>query len=152
MSVARFEAKGIADYIRQLDIEADRVRRRGPAAIDAGVKIAIQALKDAAPVSPGGGTLRDSIQEFAAKRQWNSAEIQPMGAYEGRKKPKPLKPGQKKSRYRRASEWPVRTQTVAFILEYGTSRIRPRGWMLTATERSGEAISQAMLEEIMKDE
>lgn len=145
--MASLEVKGISEALAALDVEAERVKRNGPAAVAAGAAVAIAALQAAAPVATG--TLQGSIMEVPGARTWNSTKVQPNGFYTGRGGSGKRKRRVQKSRYR--SENPVRTMTVAAILEYGTSKRPARAWIRGAVESCGNAVADAMMAEIMRD-
>lgn len=134
--MAKISFDGVPEIEAMLLKERDRVKRNGKAALMAGAKVAQEALKAAAPVSPrhdhDGNRLRDSIAIGEIKRSamnGMSVDVGPDG-------------------YRSDGEPYAK---VGFIVEYGTSKRKARPWMRPAMKKAEKEIASAMIEELMKD-
>ena len=151
--MARFELFGLDELIDDLEHKGyDFSEYDFSEAINAGVKKAIEYMQEEAPKR--SGTLRDSIAEDPYKRSPFSAMIYPRGYYTDRKRSSKRNPRRgtkgKRSRYRRPSEWPVRTMTVACILEYGTSTRKPNAFMRRSVDRGELAVQDTMANKLLE--
>lgn len=124
--MASFNVVGIDEAIKALDIAAEEMTRRAPAAVMAGAKVAVDIMSAAAPVAAkNGGQLAESI--------WmNDIHVSAIDGYHCDVYPFGI---------RRDGE---RNADVGFIQEYGRSDMPARPWMRPAIERHGDEILSAI--------
>lgn len=124
--MARFSMTGLDEAIRQLDLAADTIKERAPAAVLAGARVAQEALRASAPVETG--ELRDSITISEVRHtvaDGYHVDVEPTGS-------------------RRGSKNNTNAQ-VGHVLEYGRSNMPARPWMRPAIERCAEDVQRAMV-------
>lgn len=125
-----FTTEGITMELERFRKLSDGTQEACEAAVNAGGKVLVQRLKEAAPVHTGGrkgvkpGALRDSIK--AGKVAYNAADgfysdVGPTGKDHG----EPL-------------------AKIGNILEYGRSNMDARPWFEPTKERSAEEVRTAM--------
>lgn len=151
--MARFDLYGFEALAADLeDRGLEWTERDYTETINAGVAAAVKAMYKEAPKR--SGTLRDSIAEDPYKRTPFSALVYPRGYYTNRKRGGKKNPRRgakgKRSRYRRPSEWPVRTMTVACILEFGTSTRKPNAFMRRSVYSGKHEVEKAMADKLIE--
>lgn len=121
--MATFNVTGIDEAIKALDIAAEEMTRRAPAAAKAGGAVAAKVMADAAPVRTG-----QLSRSMVVKGPYTSAldgtycDVFPDGIRED---------GQ-------------RNAEVGFVKEYGRSNMQAEPWMRPAIERHGDEILAAV--------
>lgn len=128
--MARFSMSGLDEAIRQLDLAADAIKERAPAAVLAGGRIAQEAMKASAPVRTG--QLRDSItvsEVHHTVADGYYVDVEPTGKRKGG----------------------ATNAQVGHVLEYGRSNMPARPWMRTAIERCAEDVQSAMVQVLAGD-
>lgn len=130
--MARFSMTGLDEAIRQLDLAADTIKERAPAAVLAGARVAQEAMRASVPVETG--ELRDSITVSDVRHTVADgyyADVEPTGNRKGQKK--------------------TTNAQVGYVLEYGRSNMPARPWMRPAIERSAEDVQRAMVNVLAGD-
>ena len=128
--MASFNVTGIDELIADMQLEAERIERNGPAAAIAGAEASIEAMRKTVPVASGG--LRDHIKY---KGPWHDAvdghfaDVFPTGK----------------------DEHGERYETIGFVNEYGRSNMAANPWMRKAIETEGDAIGEKMAEVLLRD-
>lgn len=131
--MARFSVEGMDELLSALQLEAERMERNGPAALEAAAEKAVDAMNQTVPRRHGD--LARSIKAGPVKKGFGgdlSVEIYPQG----------MKKQVGKSQ---------RFETIGFVLEYGRSNMAAQPWMDPAMEKSGDAILDTLEAELMKD-
>lgn len=131
--MARFSVEGMDELLSALQLEAERIERNGPAALEAAAEMAVDAMNKTVPRRHGD--LAKSIKAGSVKKGAGgdlSVEIYPQGMKK--------QPGKSQ-----------RFETIGFVLEYGRSNMDAQPWMDPAVEQAGEAILDALETELMKD-
>lgn len=121
---------GIDDAIRQMDLAAETIKARAPAAVLAGGRIAQAAMQAEAPVRTG--QLRDSITVSDVHHTVADGyyvDVEPTGKRKGG----------------------ATNAQVGHVLEYGRSNMPARPWMRPAIEKCGDAVTQAMMQVLAGD-
>lgn len=130
--MASFNVVGIDELMADLQLEAERIERNGPAAAIAGAQAAIEAMKTTVPVRTPSGGLKDHIK---FKGPWHDAvdghyaDVFPTGK----------------------NKYGERYETIGYVLEYGRSNMAARSWMRKAMETEGDAIGEKMADVLMRD-
>lgn len=128
--MATFNVTGLDEAIKRMNLEAERIKKRGPSAVKAGAFVAKMALQQSAPVRTG--QLSDAITidgPFDNVVDGIHCNVFPDGT-------------------RKDGE---RNAEVGFVLEYGRSHMDPQPWMRPTIEREGEEISAAVADVLMGD-
>ena len=131
--MARFSVEGMEDMLAELKLEAERIERNGPSALEAAADAAVAAMNKTVPRRHGD--LAKSIKPTPIKKGMGgdlSVEIYPQG----------MKKQAGKSQ---------RFETIGFVLEYGRSNMDAQPWMDPAIEQAGEAILDSLETELMRD-
>ena len=116
--------------IKAMDVEAQRMDRRGPAAVTAGAAVLKDALSAAAPRRTGG--LAASIKAKPAKHDsinGHYSDVYPDGK----------------------DEHGERYATIGSVLEHGRSNMPARPWIRPTVDAAGDKVSAAMAAELYKD-
>lgn len=116
--------------MKAMDVEAQRIDRRGSAAVTAGAAIVKDTLQAAAPRRTGG--LSESIKAKAAQYDTingHYADVYPDGK----------------------DEHGQRYATIGSVLEYGRSNMPARPWIRPTVDAAGDKVSAAMAAELYKD-
>lgn len=128
--MASFNIQGIDEMLEAMQLEADRVQRNGPAAAQAGAKVAIQAMEGTVPVRTGG--LKGHIKSkgpYYDTVDGHYCDVFPTGK------------DKRGERY----------ETIGFVQEYGRSDMPAQPWMRPAVEANADAIGKAMADVLMQD-
>lgn len=131
--MASFNHVGLQEAIDALQLEAERIERNGPAALNAGGAVIAKVMKQTVPVRTG--KLKQSIRATRVKRGVDgelSVEVYPQG---------------KKKQVGEAQ----RFAEIGFVLEYGRSNMPARPWMEPARRMCEREAYDVMLNELMKD-
>ena len=128
--------EGIDALIRNLENRSKMVEKNGRKAVKAAGAVLEAATKQTAPVRAGDGHghelhVRDAIKAHAVRGNavdGFTCEVYPSGNRDD---------GQ-------------RFQTVAFVLEYGTSQKPGTGFMRKAADQAAESVGQTIANELMK--
>ncbi len=131
--MARFSTEGLDELLKELQLEAERIERNGPAALEAAADVAVSAMDKTVPRRYGD--LARSIKPSPIKKGLGGSlmlDVYPQGM---------KKQIGKNQRF----------ETIGFVLEYGRSNMDPKPWMDPAVENSGEPILDALETELMKD-
>ncbi len=122
--MATFNVVGIDEAIKALDMAAEEMTRRAPAAAKAGGEVAAKAMADTAPVG-STGQLSGSIVvkgPYTSALDGSYCDVFPDGV-------------------RKDGE---RNAEVGFVNEYGRSNMPARPWMRPAIERYADEIASAV--------
>lgn len=128
--MASFNVVGMDELMADMELEAERIERNGPAAAMAGAEAAIEAMRKTVPERTGG--LKSHIKY---KGPWHDAvdghftDVFPTGK----------------------DEHGERYETIGFVNEYGRSNMPANPWMRKAIETEGDAIGEKMAEVLMRD-
>ena len=128
--MASFNVVGMDELMADMQLEAERIDRNGPAAAMAGAEAAIDAMKKTVPVRTGG--LKDHIKAKGPQHDLvdgHFADVFPTGK------------NKRGERY----------ETIGFVNEYGRSNMPANPWMRTAMETEGDAIGEKMAEVLLRD-
>ncbi len=128
--MATFNVVGMEEAIKQMDFEAERVKRRGPAAVQAGGEVAKNAMRQTVPVRTG--QLSEAIQ--VGKVEHTTADGIHCDVF----------PDGRRADGERFAE-------IGFVLEYGREGMPARPWMRPAVERESAAITEAVANVLMGD-
>ncbi len=124
--MATFNVVGIDEAIKALDIAAEEMTRRAPAAAKAGGEVAARLLSAAAPVAAeDGGQLAASIVvkgPYTSATEGRYCDVFPDGV-------------------RKDGE---RNAEVGFVNEYGRSHMDAKPWMRPTLERHADEIASAI--------
>ena len=128
--MAHFEIFGMDQLINQMQMEAERIERNGPAAAVAGAEVAIRAMEQTVPVRTGG--LKGHIRMKGPHHNLadgHYCDVFPQGK----------------------NKHGERYATIGFVLEHGRSNMLPRPWMRPAVEKNIDAIGEAVCDVLMRD-
>ncbi len=128
--MATFDTVGLEEAIKQINLEEDRIKRRGPAAVQAGAAVAKEAMLQSVPFRTG--KLSESIRIGETKRSVADGihcDVYPDGV-------------------RADGE---RFAEIGFVLEYGREGMDAQPWMRPAVERESAAITEAVANVLMGD-
>lgn len=131
--MARIRLDGLDDLLADLQLEAERIERNGPAALEKAADVCVAAMRKTVPLRHGD--LQKSITPTLVRRGLGgvmSVDVFPQG----------MKKQSGKSQ---------RFETIGFVLEYGRSNMPAQPWMDPAIEGAGESILDALENELMKD-
>ena len=131
--MAKIQLEGLDDLLADLQLEAERIERNGPAALEKAADVCVDALRKTVPRRYG--YLQGSIKPSPIRKGLGGSldlDVYPQG----------MKKQSGKSQ---------RFETIGFVLEYGRSNMPTQPWMDPAIESAGESILDALENELMKD-
>lgn len=141
--MARFSVSGIGDMMQSLTAAGRISDEDSWRVVSAGAKVLeqryVEKLTTLFRVITGSLAASVKIQ----RKSPTTAILTPSGSHPGSStgKRRPRTGGKSHGSYQGTNE------EVAFILEYGSSRIAARHWMETTNEESGDEVTAAMAEE-----
>lgn len=131
--MAKIQLEGLDDLLADLQLEAERIERNGPAALEKAADVCVDVLRKTVPRRYG--YLQGSIKPSPIRKGTGGSldvDVYPQG----------MKKQSGKSQ---------RFETIGFVLEYGRSNMPAQPWMDPAIESAGESILDALENELMKD-
>lgn len=140
--MASFNEVGLDDVINSIEKLADLPQKTQDDMLKAGAEVLIGAQKTqatkASKTKRSTGTLADSIEKTSPKYSSDNfkrvIDVFPQGEHPH-------------GYDRRGSRANVRSATVGFMLEYGTSKMPARPWMRRAVKKSANDVQEAMKKE-----
>ncbi len=121
--MATFNVVGIDEAIKELDIAAEEMTRRAPAAAKAGGEVAARAMADTAPVRTGQLSGSMVVKgPYTSALDGSYCDVFPDGVREDGE----------------------RNAEVGFVKEFGRSNMPAEPWMRPAIERYADEIASAV--------